>query len=117
LGKAEAGAGSLTVFSSELAIVLAGCVSSPRYKKAVADFSDRWRLSLLGAYSSKSSLRINSRGETYMARFTSDRAAIKFHIVMVEAAVKLLCEVRRRGQAIVANDRDHFFRGFGLRFQ
>jgi hypothetical protein len=42
----EAGAGLLTVFS-----MLAGCVSSPRYKKAVADFLDRWRLSLLGAYS------------------------------------------------------------------
>jgi hypothetical protein len=46
--RSPTGAGSITVFSPDLATMSAGCVSSPRYKKAVADFSDRWRLSLLG---------------------------------------------------------------------
>jgi hypothetical protein len=69
------------------------------------------------------------RSDLYGARRTSGRAAIKFHIVMMPAAVKLReavseilapAAILKRefpvGQTSNAYDRDHFFRGFALRF-
>ena len=109
---------------------------SYRFKKTCMDAgSGQGRLPLLIPYRPahlrlKKSQTPVSRGPIlYGARRTSGRAAIKFHIVMMPAAVKLreaILEIlapatilKREfpaGQTSNAYDRDHFFRGFALRF-